>query len=147
MDVRNQIIFGYRKCGLAGTDRGGRLILPPKQAFSFLKECYKSDLAVFGIEGFRIEKKSSIPYADATANFSEFLKVDWESYKKITFQSTKKFLTFFSPKPEIGFVFIMISKKEHRKGISLNGNKKVTSPAVFYAGFTVGDDCSAEKGL
>ncbi|MBS0352037.1 MAG: hypothetical protein JSR33_12825 [Proteobacteria bacterium] len=63
--------------------QGGELYIRAPFLLEFIEECAKQNIAIIGIEGFKVINNQLEPKLDAIVDFSELTHADWETFKKI----------------------------------------------------------------
>jgi hypothetical protein len=95
----------YRKKGVVRG--GGSLYLYPREAKSFIRDCYANGLGVSHIEGLVIESNGIRPLMDQIADFLPYgidlPFTDWQGYRAVTQDYALSFID--SVPAELGLVF------------------------------------------
>lgn len=91
----------------------GRIkLVPHSVALSFIDECLKNNMAITGIDRFRVNTKTK-PLE--IADYSDYENDDWSEYIKELSDSAIAFINNFEEESDIYYEFVLISEEDLTK--------------------------------
>jgi hypothetical protein len=81
--------------------RGGEVLLSPGYALKVVSLCDRNELAVIGIESFRLSNDETEPLLDLIADCSQAVSSDWGTYRTAANNCARSFLAQLPPMPSL----------------------------------------------
>lgn len=112
MNFRERRLFGvFRDSAIR---RGNEFYFDRDRAMRFLETCDREDLAVVGIECFRITSDATEPDMNFIADYSSRLQsVEWPEARRMINAEARQFVA--SASEGLFFNFVVSSSEEHRQ--------------------------------
>ncbi len=100
--------------GLDSISRGGEIYLRWESIAKFTNMCTQNNIAIIGIEGFKLKEEKIIPDMDLIADFSCSKDTAWNDYLQGCNESTKLFFDRIVSGSNLIFCFTLLSEDEWR---------------------------------
>ena len=95
-----------------GQIHGGELYLSSTAAHDFVAACQENEIAVVGIEGFRVSGGKRIPLLDCIADYSATSAHTWQDFCRLCHEYSHKFLSAQPLDQNMVFNLVTMSKDE-----------------------------------
>jgi hypothetical protein len=101
--------------GRAKVQSGGEIFLNPSDSLDLVATCERMEIAVIGVEAFRIDARGTMPYSDAIADYSPRTTTPWRVFEQQCNRSALNFLqrAIASKGQETWFSFVLLDSAEY----------------------------------
>jgi len=95
-----------------GQMHGDELYLSSTAARDFVAACQENEIAVVGIEGFKVSGGKRLPLLDGIADYSATSADTWQDFCRLCNESSHKFLAAQPLDQNLAFTLVTLSKDE-----------------------------------
>ena len=95
-----------------GQMHGGELYLSSAAARDFVAACQENEIAVVGIEGFKVSGGKRLPLLDRIADYSATSADTWQDFCRLCNECSHKFLADQPLDQNLAFTLVTLSKDE-----------------------------------
>ena len=105
----HDLLTRFRNCGQI---HGGELYLASAAACDFVAACQENDIAVLGIEGFKVSGGKKSPLLDCIADYSATSADTWQDFCQLCNEYSHKFLAAQPLDQNIVFNLVTMAEDE-----------------------------------